>query len=86
MPEISRFYGIIVRMYFDDHAPPHFHAFYGDDSVVIDIRLLAVIAGNIPPRAFGLVMEWAAAHRQDLLAAWERAVNSEIPGRIDPLP
>jgi len=45
MPEISRFYGIIVRMYFDDHAPPHFHAFYGDDSVVIDIQFLAVSSG-----------------------------------------
>jgi hypothetical protein len=73
-------------MYFDGHAPPHFHAFYGDDSIEIDIQLLSVIAGNFPPRAFGLVMEWAAAHRPELLAAWEKAVHSELPGRIDPLP
>ncbi len=46
MPELSRFYGIIVRMYFTDHAPPHFHAFYGEEEVVIDIRQLAVIRGN----------------------------------------
>ena len=57
MPEISRFYGIIIRMYFDDHAPPHFHAFYGGESVVIDIQHLAVLTGNVPPRALGLVME-----------------------------
>ena len=57
MPELSRFYGIIVRMYFADHAPPHFHAFYGEEEVVIDIRQLAVIRGNLSPGAFGLLME-----------------------------
>jgi len=86
MPEISRFYGIIIRMYFRDHAPPHFHAFYGDDEAVIDIRHLAVIEGGLPPRALGLAIEWAVAHRQELLAAWERAANSASPGKIDPLP
>jgi len=73
-------------MYFDDHAPPHFHAFYGEESVVIDIQLLAVMAGSLPPRAFGLVMEWASAHRLELLVAWDKAVHSELPGRIEPLP
>jgi hypothetical protein len=52
MPELSRFYGIIVRMYFADHAPPHFHAFYGDEEVVIDIRQLAVIRGRIASRNY----------------------------------
>ena len=57
MPELSRFYGISVRMYFADHAPPHFHALYGEEEVVIDIRRLAIIRGNFSPRAFGLLME-----------------------------
>jgi len=57
MPEISRFYGIIIKMYFSDHAPPHFHAFYGDSEVLINITTLAVIAGKLPPRAMGLVAE-----------------------------
>jgi len=86
MPELSRFYGIVVRMYFRDHAPPHFHAFYGGDEVVVDIQQLAAMEGGLPPRAFGLVIEWAAVHRQELLAAWERASHSESPGKVDPLP
>jgi uncharacterized protein DUF4160 len=57
MPELSRFYGIIVRMYFRDHAPPHFHAFYGDDEVVIDIQQISPIEGYFPPRALGLIVE-----------------------------
>lgn len=57
MPEISRFYGIIIRMYFNDHNPPHFHAAYSGSEAVIDINTLAVIAGRLPPRAMGLVVE-----------------------------
>jgi hypothetical protein len=56
MPEISRFFGIVIRMFFDDHNPPHFHAFYGEDQVLIDIRNLSVFAGRLPPRVFGLVI------------------------------
>lgn len=85
MPEISRFYGIVIKMYFGDHLPPHFHAEYGDAQALIDIRTLAIVAGHLPPRALGLVMEWAALHRQDLEAAWDRAVRLEAPGKIDPL-
>ena len=59
MPEISRFYGIIIKMFFDDHNPPHFHALYGDHEVLIDINTFAVFAGHLPPRALGLVIEWA---------------------------
>ncbi|MEI8346479.1 MAG: DUF4160 domain-containing protein [Pseudomonadota bacterium] len=54
MPEISRFYGIVIKMFYDEHAPPHFHAEYGDDSVIVDIDKLAAISGKIKPRAFGL--------------------------------
>ena len=86
MPELSRFYGIIIRMYFADHAPPHFHAFYGEEEVVIDIRQLAVIRGNFSPRAFGLLMEWASIHQGDLLTAWDQAVNAQPPMKITPLP
>ncbi len=86
MPELSRFYGIIVRMYFGDHPPPHFHAFYGSAEAVIEIGTLAVIAGSLPPRALGLVIEWATLHHTELGEAWRRAENHESPGRIDPLP
>jgi len=63
MPEICRFYGIIIRMYYDDHNPPHFHAFYGDDEAWININTLAVFSGNLPGRALGLVIEWASMHQ-----------------------
>ena len=58
MPEISRFYGIIIAMFFDDHNPPHFHARYGKDNVAIEISSLRVLEGYISPRALGLVVEW----------------------------
>lgn len=58
MPEISRFYGIVIKMYFADHAPPHFHAEYAEYEARIVIGSLAVLSGNLPPRAMGLVAEW----------------------------
>ena len=66
MPEISRFFGIVIRMFFDDHNPPHFHADYGGDEALIDIRNLSVFAGRLPPRVMGLVIEWATLHREEL--------------------
>lgn len=60
MPELSRFYGIVIKMYFDDHDPPHFHAEYAEEEAIISIDTLAVIAGRLRPRAVGLVAEWAA--------------------------
>lgn len=85
MPEISRFYGIIIRMYFDDHAPPHFHAQYSGHSVVIDITTVSVISGSLPPRAMGLVTEWTLLHQEELKEAWQHAENLEPIGKIDPL-
>lgn len=85
MPELCRFYGIVIRMYFDDHAPPHFHAVYGEFQAVIEIEALAVIAGQLPPRALGLVVEWAAIRRRQLLDAWQRAHRGETPGKLEPL-
>lgn len=86
MPEICRFYGIVIRMFFDDHHPPHFHAVYSGLEAVIDIRTLVVISGELPPRALGLVVEWATQHREELLALWEKAKNLEPLGKIEPLP
>ncbi|MEM1212039.1 MAG: DUF4160 domain-containing protein [Planctomycetota bacterium] len=86
MPELSRFYGIVIQMYFNDHAPPHFHARYQDQAAQIRIDDLGMMAGKLPPRILGLVVEWAAIHQEELLAAWAHAQASEMPERIDPLP
>ncbi|RLD97645.1 MAG: DUF4160 domain-containing protein [Aquificota bacterium] len=67
MPEICRFFGIVIKMYFGDHSPPHFHAIYGEHQAVIDIRNLVVTGGHLPPRALGLVVEWAAQHQDQPL-------------------
>jgi hypothetical protein len=85
MPEISRFYGIVVRMFFNDHTPPHFHAVYGERSAVIAIESLAVLDGRLPPRALGLVTEWAALHQEELKDRWIKAQDYKQLERIDPL-
>ena len=86
MPEISRFYGIVVKMYYNDHPPSHFHAEYGEAEMVVAIDTLGVVAGRLPPRATGLVMEWAAQHQAELQHAWSQARNAQPLDRIDPLP
>ena len=85
MPEISRFYGIVIKMYFGDHVPPHFHAEYGEHEALIDINLLAVFAGKLPPRALGLAMEWASLHQNELRDFWKKAVILEPLDKIAPL-
>ncbi len=85
MPELCRFYGIIIKMYFDDHNPPHFHAEYGSEQALLEINSLALISGHLPPRALGLVAEWASLHQEELKTCWERAKSLESPGRIAPL-
>ena len=85
MPELCRFYGVRIKMYYDDHNPPHFHAEYGGDEALISIDTLDVIAGDLPSRALGLVYEWAGKHRAELRAAWNRAKNLEPTGTIEPL-
>lgn len=85
MPEISRFLGIIISMYYDEHNPPHFHARYGKDYVAIEISSLRVIEGKISPRILGLVMEWAFQHQDELMNNWELA-RKELPlSKIKPL-
>lgn len=86
MPEICRFYGIVIKMNFADHAPPHFHAEYAEHEARIAIDSLAVIYGRLPPRAMGLVAEWATLHQQDLSELWEKAGRLEPLHRLDPLP
>lgn len=86
MPEISRFYGIIIKMFFGDHQPPHFHVQYGDDEAIISILTLGIIEGRLPPRAMGMVAEWGSMRQSELLADWERAQNLEPLEKIAPLP
>ena len=85
MPEISRFYGIVIKMYYNDHAPSHFHAEYGGAEMVVGIDAISVIAGKLPPRATGLVMEWAAQRQSELQNAWNEARQLQPIHRIDPL-
>jgi len=85
MPEISRFFGIIIRMYFGDHPPPHFHAEYGGRRIKIEITTLAVIDGELPPRALGLVTEGAALHQAELLNLWRLAAANQPLHKLPPL-
>ena len=85
MPEVSRFFGISVRMYYDDHNPPHFHAIYASAEVEIGIDPLTVLRGRFPRRALGMALEWAALHQRELLENWDLLHNDQAPHRIDPL-
>ena len=85
MPQISRFFGIIISMYFNDHNPPHFHAQYSENECLISIGDLSVILGKIPNRALGMVIEWATIHQEELLENWEKAVNLESLSKVLPL-
>jgi hypothetical protein len=85
MPRISQFFGIVVTMYYNDHAPPHFHATYGDDEATVAIETFEVVWGRLPNRAMAMVLEWAAAHRDELRANWDRARFGVPLAPIDPL-
>jgi len=85
MPELSRFFGIIIKMYYEDHNPPHFHAEYQEFTAEYDIRTLQIIAGNLPKRAHSLVLEWASYHRESLIEDWELAGKSVPLKKIEPL-
>ena len=73
MPTISRFLGIVIQMYFDEHAPPHFHARYSGFQATVRIDPVGILDGALPPRVHGLVVEWGLLHREALLENWERA-------------
>jgi hypothetical protein len=86
VPTISRFYGIVIRMYFGDHAPPHFHAVYAGEEAVIAIATFEVLRGALPDRALRMVREWASIHRDELAANWDRIQLPDRPVPIAPLP
>lgn len=85
MPIVSRFFGIIIAFYWEDHLPPHFHAKYSGDEATIDIRTGGVLQGMLPSRALSLVNEWRERHISELIANWERARRREPLAYIDPL-
>lgn len=85
MPEISRFYGIIIRMFYNDHNPPHFHVIYQNDEALIDIKTLKILEGRLPKRAKTLAIEWAIEHRDELLNNWQKARGHETLDKIEPL-
>jgi hypothetical protein len=84
MPELSRFFGIVIYMYYRDHAPGHFHAAYGEAEVTVEIRT-GRVHGELPPRVLAHLSEWYALHRDELEANWERSLKREPLVRIEPL-
>ena len=85
MPEVSRFYGIIIAFYFNEHYPPHFHAKYGEFKAEIDINTLQILKGELPKRARTLVLECAYEHRKELMEDWELARQKQELKSIEPL-
>ncbi len=84
MPEISRFLGIVIAMYYREHGPAHFHAIYGDFEVTVEIET-GVVNGTLPTRARSHVLEWLQLHREELRAAWALARDSRPLPKIEPL-
>jgi hypothetical protein len=85
MPEISRFLGIVIVMYYKEHHPPHFHAKYGGQTGVFSIADLQLTEGHLPKRVIALVLEWAFEHRQELMENWELARAGKPLRDIAPL-
>lgn len=84
MPEISRFFGIVIRMFYREHGPPHFHAVYGTQRGVVDLQS-GTVTGDLPPRAVKLILEWFGLHREELLRDWELARENKPLQAIEPL-
>lgn len=85
MPQVSRFFGISIYMYYDEHNPPHFHAIYGKNEGQIGISPLSLIEGKLSGRVLGLAMEWGALHQKELLENWELMRADKPPRKIPPL-
>lgn len=81
MPVLSRFYGIIIRMYFlqNEHNPPHIYAIYNEDVAAIDFMTGEVLEGYLPPKAMGMVLEWISIHRESLMKIWETQEFIKLP-------
>ena len=77
MPRISEFFGIVISMYYNDHAPPHFHARYAEHEAEIVLDSHRLLAGGLPPRAHALVVEWAGLHHEELATNWRAARRGE---------
>lgn len=85
MPEISRFFGIVIQMYFDEHGPPHFHASYAGKWARVIVHPVGLLSGDLPPRVLALTVEWARIHEAELLENWQR-LRSNLPAlAISPL-
>ena len=84
MPEISRFYGIVIYMYIADHNPPHFHIWYDDYKATMNITD-GIVTGSLPRRAIKMVYEWLDLHKEELMENWERLSNRESANKIEPL-
>lgn len=84
MPEISRFYGIVIYMYIADHNPPHFHIWYDDYKAIMTITD-GIVTGSLPRRAIKMVYEWLDLHKEELMENWERLSNRESANKIEPL-
>lgn len=85
MPELCRFLGIVIKMFFKDHSPPHFHAVYGDQEAVFSVDSLEMIEGELPPRVKGLVIEWASANHDQLRDNWELMTKHQKFKKMKPL-
>jgi len=85
MPTISEFFGILIRMYYDDHNPPHFHVVYGEYEAQINIDTLEIIKGKLPKRVLALVVEWSIEHRSELRQDWSLAELHQPLDKIKPL-
>lgn len=85
MPELSRFLGIVITMYFNEHNPPHFHVKYEEYRAMISISDLAQLKGELPPRVLSLVVEWACMHKSELLKNWEMVKSTGDYFKIEPL-
>jgi hypothetical protein len=85
MPEISRFLGIIIAMFYQDHNPPHFHVRYNKYKAIISINDLALLDGKLPPKVLGLVVEWASLHKKELIENWKLATQLKQLKPIKPL-
>jgi hypothetical protein len=85
MSEISRFFGMVIAIYYNDHAPAHFHVRYAEQKAVIGIDPIELLAGELSPKARALVIEWAELHQEELMADWELARQQAPLNKIDPL-
>ena len=85
MPEVSRFFGIVIRMYFDEHNPPHFHAIYAGNEAQFGVDPIILLEGKLPNRAASMVVEWAALHQRELIHNWEQLQKDQPAERIEPL-